>query len=68
MQAFSAWCGAVHCSNGPLGPLRSAGPTSGRGQYGMLVQRRMEVGYNVPTLHTICSWGVPPFKGPSKNA
>jgi hypothetical protein len=39
IQAFSAWHGTVHYSSGPLGPLRSADPTAGRGQYGITVYR-----------------------------
>ena len=31
--------GTVHYSSGPLGPLHSADPTSGRGQYGMTIYR-----------------------------
>jgi hypothetical protein len=38
-QAFSVWYGTVYYSSGPLGPLRSADPTSGRGHYGITAYR-----------------------------
>jgi hypothetical protein len=42
IQAFSAWYGTAYYSSGPLGPLRSADLTSGRGQYGITVYRAQD--------------------------
>jgi hypothetical protein len=43
MQACSVWYGAVYYSysSGPLGPLHSADPTSGRGQNGITAQAHL---------------------------
>jgi hypothetical protein len=45
IQAFSVWYGTVYYSSGPLGPLRSADPTAGRGQYGITVYSIQGVGW-----------------------
>jgi hypothetical protein len=42
IQAFSVWYGTAYYSSGPLGLLRSADPTSGRGQYGITVYRAQD--------------------------
>jgi hypothetical protein len=39
VQTFSVWYGTVYYSSGPLGPLCSADPTSGRGHYGIAIYR-----------------------------
>jgi hypothetical protein len=47
IQAFSVWCGTAYYSSGPLGPLRSTDPTSGRGHCGITARRAQDGRWDV---------------------